>query len=149
MSCIFVNFCQNHVNGIFEAKCSFYYFSENSVGVCLEIVRNFGMLQYLKSWICTEIFNSQGATSPEGPNYGFSKMQILSQLPSKQFNSASAFFRFFLEVSVKNCIFIPIASNPYFSLLLKKNPIWSKANCTQKYAKNRNLKLNTFSCLSI
>ena len=38
-----------------------------------------------------------------------------------------------------------LASNPYFSVPLKCNTVWSKAGRTQKNAENRNLKLNTLN----
>ena len=58
------------------------------------------------------------------------------------FNSATGIF--FHEVKVQN-FWDTLLCNPYCSLLLKCSKVPSKAVCTQKYAKNQNLKLNTFS----
>ena len=74
--------------------------------------------------------------------YAFSKIHISA---SKQpiLIQRPAFSWFFLKVSIKNNR-TTLASKPYFSQLLKRNTVRSKAGGTQKYAKNWNLQLNTF-----
>ena len=54
------------------------------------------------------------------------------------------FSRFFFKVLLNNNR-NTLASNPYFSLFLKRNTVRSKSGRSKKYAQNLNLKLSTFS----
>ena len=89
--------------------------------------------------------------SPAIPSGRYEKCRFLSifknsylSFQATNFNLATGILKVFHKVSVKNYT-KTLARNPYFSQPLKRNTVRSKEDRTQKYAKNRNLKLNTFS----
>ena len=89
--------------------------------------------------------------SPANPFGRYEKCRFLSIFKNSylgfqatNFNLATGIFKVFSRSFCKNYR-NTLASNPYFSQLLKRNTVRPKASRTQKYAKNRNLKLNTFN----